>query len=101
MGKLIRDLMPDIIERETGVRPKTRVLKEGKELVRALKAKVVEEALEVQSAHKRKDVRIELADLHQAAESLRAALNISMRDLEGEIRRRQRVRGVFERRLST
>lgn len=67
-GKLVRDKIPQIIERNDRYRPRTRTLAH-KEFERELRKKLVEEALEASKAPKSK-LTEELADIEEVIDTL-------------------------------
>jgi predicted house-cleaning noncanonical NTP pyrophosphatase (MazG superfamily) len=94
MSKLVRDLIPEVI-RSNGEEPVIEILT-GRELIDAMLAKVVEEALELQTADADHQLE-ELADLTEIAEALRSALGITAEQLASARRAKSQARGAFER----
>lgn len=78
--KLVRDKIPDIIQAKGG----TAIVKKlSPELyIKAIKHKLVEEAIEVRDAKTRQAVSEELADLLEVIDRIRVLANIPMQDLE-------------------
>jgi predicted house-cleaning noncanonical NTP pyrophosphatase (MazG superfamily) len=94
--KLVRDRIPEIIEGEG----KAAVWRElsDEEFRLALKAKALEEAVEVVDASD--DALLsELADLSEVIDGILRAYNLSREDLEAVRRRKNEERGGFDRRL--
>ena len=91
MGKLVRDRIPEIIRRE-GRSPAVERIG-GELLRRALKDKLVEEALELREAE---DIRDELADVLEVADALMAAYEADPADVRARQQEKRRERGGFE-----
>jgi predicted house-cleaning noncanonical NTP pyrophosphatase (MazG superfamily) len=97
MAKLVRDLVPEII-RSAGGDPCVRPARPPEHIL-LLKRKLVEEAQEVLSASDRAGVLEELADVWEVCQSLAAALELSVADIERVRAEKRRTRGGFERAL--
>ena len=95
-GKLVRDLIPDLIEAE-GRTAKVRVLTET-ELVPALTAKLAEEAEELRQAEPG-DRLGELADIYEVLSALTETLGFSGGQVQEAARRKRAERGGFGRRV--
>jgi predicted house-cleaning noncanonical NTP pyrophosphatase (MazG superfamily) len=96
-GKLIRDLIPPIMER-AGVRYATRSLAPDAYRLK-LAEKLQEEASEVARAATRAERVAELADLHEVLLALQASEGITADEVEAVRIHRLRERGGFEQRL--
>ncbi len=94
--KLVRDGIPRIIEAGGG-QPVTRVLDQAGYLT-ALRAKLVEEAEEAQTASGRQ-LRSELADVLEILQALAAAHGMSWEDVVAEAARKRDERGGFGQRI--
>lgn len=94
-GKLVRDRIPEIIYNDIGEKPKVRKLTERKEIDTALLRKLVEEALEVQSALDRSTLLEELADVEQVLIAIRAFYGISPQELEWVRKQKLSTHGGF------
>jgi predicted house-cleaning noncanonical NTP pyrophosphatase (MazG superfamily) len=94
--KLVRDGIPRIIEAGGG-QPVTRVLDQAGYLT-ALRAKLVEEAEEAQTASG-KQLRSELADVLEILQALAAAQGMSWEDVVAEAARKRDERGGFDQRI--
>ena len=94
--KLVRDGIPRIIEAGGG-QPVTRVLDQAGYLT-ALRAKLVEEAEEAQTASGRQ-LRSELADVLEVLQALAAAHGMSWEDVVAEAARKRDERGGFDQRI--
>jgi predicted house-cleaning noncanonical NTP pyrophosphatase (MazG superfamily) len=94
--KLVRDGVPRIIEAGGG-QPVTRVLDQAGYLT-ALRAKLVEEAREAQTASG-SQLRSELADVLEILQALAAAHGMSWEDVVAEAARKRDERGGFDQRI--
>lgn len=94
--KLIRDKLPDIM-RAQGLAVFDHRL-DDEEYRRALKAKLVEEAREAQSAEGVDELRGELADLLEVVHALAAAEGLEMYGIEAARQAKRAERGSFEAR---
>lgn len=91
--KLVRDLIPDIIRR-SGKTPRTRIVR-GSDHIRALLAKIVEEAHEAQDAPQ--DLLAEeLADVLTAINDLCEIAGINRADLATHLANKRSLRGGFK-----
>lgn len=95
--KLVRDKIPDII-RDNGQVPVTRVLNKI-ELINALRAKLVEEAKELQDATARKQIIAEVADVKEAYDALLRALHLLPQEVERAQAKKREKNGGFDLRL--
>jgi len=94
--KLVRDRVPEIIER-TGKTATWRELRDD-EFRLALKAKALEEAKEL--VHASDDALLsELADLSEVIDGILSAYNLSPDDLEMTRRKKNKKRGEFVRKI--
>jgi predicted house-cleaning noncanonical NTP pyrophosphatase (MazG superfamily) len=91
--KLVRDRIPLLIE-ERGEHVWS-VAVTGEDLSKVLKAKVVEESLELQSATRREDILEELADILEVVSSLAEHVNLTMNDVKKKAKQKRSERGGF------
>jgi len=92
-GKLVRDLIPVVIEKSGGL---ARVRKlERRSALAVLTRKLVEEALEAYESLP-EDLAEELADVLEVVDSIRNQLEVSATELEGIRTRKRSRRGGFE-----
>ncbi|WP_068430470.1 nucleoside triphosphate pyrophosphohydrolase [Rhodococcoides kyotonense] len=96
MGKLVRDLIPSIIE-ASGRRPEVRVL-DGDEYLAALTDKLFEEAREFQAADTT-DKPEELADVLEVVRALAASIGLGVTELEALADKKRVERGGFVERV--
>ncbi|MGU3435036.1 nucleoside triphosphate pyrophosphohydrolase [Actinomycetes bacterium M1A6_2h] len=96
MGKLVRDLIPDIIT-ASGRVPSTRILDPG-QYRDALFDKLFEEASELREAAELEKVE-ELADVYEVVRALAADLGITMSRLQDVAAQKRGSRGGFDRRV--
>ncbi len=98
MGKLVRDNIPDIIERSEGKKPKIRTLG-AKSYQQALLTKLVEEASEAASAKNKKDLVMELADVEEVLATIRWAFGIAKPVITKIQNKKRKERGGFIKRI--
>ncbi len=96
-GKLVRDRIPEIIL-AAGKSCEVKTL-EAEDFLPALKAKLVEEAAEVNNSASREELIAELADLYEVLETLQAATGLSQVEIDAVKHQRRESRGGFEKRL--
>ncbi|MGB3773578.1 MAG: nucleoside triphosphate pyrophosphohydrolase [Rhodococcus sp. (in: high G+C Gram-positive bacteria)] len=96
MGKLVRDLIPEIIE-ATGRTPVTRVLDDD-EYRMALQEKLVEEAAELRDATDA-DRAEELADVWEVVHALASDMGLTPAALARLAARKRAERGAFVGRI--
>lgn len=96
-GKLVRDLIPDLIRAEGG-EPALQVLDDAA-YDSALRAKLEEEAREVAEAESRTSMLEELADVYEVLLALARSASFDLRDVQEAARSKAEQRGAFERRL--
>lgn len=96
MGKLVRDLIPEIIERSGGT-PKVRLLAES-EYVEALHEKLLEEAEELRQADANARLE-EAADVYEVLLAIGRTLGVDMHAIASAADAKRAERGGFERRL--
>lgn len=97
MGKLVRDLVPDLV-RATGGSIETRVLADD-DFQRALRAKLVEEAREAFAAPDREALLDELADAMEVINALVRVTGFTSADLQLRVLQKAGTHGRFEHRL--
>lgn len=95
--KLVRDNIPDIIERD-GEKPITRVL-DDEEFKKALQDKLVEEAGEVRNTTSRDELEKEIGDVLEVIESLIKAFNLREEEIEKTKEERKKKRGGFDKHI--
>lgn len=94
-GKLVRDLIPELI-RQSGRNPNVRHIS-GDDLVRALGAKLIEEAEEVAASVTNRDDLIEdLADLTEVIAAVMKIRGIDGREVADAAAAKAGTRGRFE-----
>ena len=96
-GKLVRDLIPDIIAKSG--RAANIVKLNDADFLKKLRDKVVEEATEVRDAEDIPSLILELADLQEVIDTLRAAYQISHNNIISMQNHRRSSRGGFDQRL--
>jgi predicted house-cleaning noncanonical NTP pyrophosphatase (MazG superfamily) len=99
MGKLIRDRIPEILERR-GVEFTTTVLDDAG-FSRALRMKVLEEAQEVADAENAADLVEELGDLYEVLLALAEHEGVSEQEIRTRAAAKRETHGGFAGRLFT
>ncbi|MEI6439966.1 MAG: nucleoside triphosphate pyrophosphohydrolase [Alphaproteobacteria bacterium] len=97
VGKLIRDKLPSIM-RDQGLRIFEHSM-DDEAFEAALRAKLIEEAAEAQSAQTRTDLAHELADLQEVILALASFHGLSAQDVEAVRLKKRRARGGFDGRI--
>lgn len=96
MGKLVRDLIPEII-RANGGEPVTWQLSE-KEILGALTTKLLEEAEELRAAEPHEQLE-EAADVYEVLRAIAGVLGVSMDDVVARAEKKRAERGGFDERI--
>ncbi len=98
VDKLIRDKLPEIIERENGTSLECSILNDKEYLV-ALKAKLVEEAIEAQDAKMKEELIDEVADVMEVIDSILNIYGISSEEIQNRQKNHQNERGGFSKKI--
>lgn len=93
-SKLVRDKIPEQIQKETGRQPYFHILGE-EEYKKELNRKVLEEAHEFIEENSVE----ELADLLEVIDAIRTVKNISMEQVEEARKKKREKKGAFEKRF--
>lgn len=96
--KLVRDKIPEIIEKKLGQRPKTIAVNDGDFLIFLLK-KAVEEAYELKNSENSGHAIEELADLMEVMEEVLAFYKTDLKTLRSVQKEKRKERGGFKKRL--
>lgn len=96
MGKLVRDLIPEII-RTNGREPVTWQLSE-EEVLGALTSKLLEEAEELRAAEPHEQLE-EAADVYEVLRAIAGVLGVSMDDVVARAEKKRAERGGFDQRI--
>lgn len=96
--KLVRDNIPEIIEKERGQKPKTRTL-EGEEFQKYLLKKMVEEATELRNAKDKEHLAEELADLLAVIDELLKVNDLTLEEIRKIQTQKAEKRGGFKKRI--
>ena len=99
MGKLIRDRVPEILDRR-GVEFTTTVLDDA-DFARALRMKILEEAQEVADAETAADLVEELGDLYEVLMTLAKHEGLDEQDIRTRASAKRKTHGGFAGRLFT
>jgi len=96
--KLVRDNIPEIIEKDRGKKPETRTL-EGAEFQKYLLKKIVEEATELRNAKDREHMAEEMADMFAIIDELLATNDLKLEDIRKIQTQKAEKRGGFGKRI--
>ena len=97
VGKLVRDKLPKIM-RDQGLRVFEHTMADAA-FEAALRAKLIEEATEAQSAETKSDLANELADLQEVILALAGFHGLTAQDVETVRLEKRRARGGFDGRI--
>jgi predicted house-cleaning noncanonical NTP pyrophosphatase (MazG superfamily) len=98
LKKLVRDRIPEIIEKDTGEIVEIRTLDDD-EFLHELKGKLLEEVREVRAAEDPCTFLKELADLQEVIDALTDHCGFTQADLRREQKQKREDRGGFRLRL--
>ncbi len=96
-NKLIRDKILEII-RAAGERPYWRILN-GKEYLREIKKKILEEAEELIGAKDKKGIIDEIVDIQELTDVLISETGLTKSEIQKEQKIKNKKRGGFKKRL--
>ncbi|MBU2028320.1 nucleoside triphosphate pyrophosphohydrolase [Patescibacteria group bacterium] len=96
--KLIRDGIPEIIEKEKGRKPETRTLDEGEFKMYLLK-KMAEEAAELQEAEDKEHLEEELADVLELLGEILEVNGLNLGEIQKIQKEKAEKRGGFKKRI--
>ena len=97
--KLVRDKIPELVEKRTGKKPKIRMMESDKECERYLKTKVVEEADELKNAKGKIHLAEEMADILEIFDLLLELNKLTIKDVKKVQRQKAKERGGFGKKL--
>ncbi len=97
-GKLVRDRIPEIILKNDGMKPRTRILKQ-KEYRSELLKKLQEEVSEVLAAKKPKEILEELADVEEVVDALLVSAKLTRKEVSTIQKEKRKKRGGFLKRI--
>jgi predicted house-cleaning noncanonical NTP pyrophosphatase (MazG superfamily) len=96
--KLVRDNIPEIIEKDTGQKPETRTL-EGEEFQKYLLKKMVEESTELRGAKDKEHLAEELADMFEIIDELLTVSDLKPEEIREIQKQKAEKRGGFRKRI--
>jgi predicted house-cleaning noncanonical NTP pyrophosphatase (MazG superfamily) len=96
--KLIRDGIPEIIEKDRGQKPETRTLAEEEFKVYLLK-KLIEEAAELQDAKDKEHLAEEMADILELIDEILAVNGLNLGEIRKVQKEKAEKRGGFKKRI--
>jgi predicted house-cleaning noncanonical NTP pyrophosphatase (MazG superfamily) len=97
--KLVRDKIPEIVEKRTGQKTKIKILKLRKEFEKFLKAKVIEEASELNKTKNKIHLSEEMADILEIFDSLIKLNKLTFKEILEIKKKKARERGGFRKRI--
>lgn len=97
--KLVRDRIPELIERERGVKVKRQVISDDNEFLLLLIRKLREELAELQFSLKAGNLEEELADIFEIIDAITKLKAIPVSDVKKIQKKKRRERGGFEERI--
>ncbi len=97
VGKLVRDRIPDLI-RARGAEPTIRLLDEA-DYDAALRAKLIEEAQELQAAANPSELLAEAADVYEVLLALGDRIGVDLDAIAEAARHKRAERGAFHDRI--
>ena len=96
--KLIRDGIPEIIEKDTGQKPETRIL-DDEEFKGYLLKKMAEEAAELQDAKDKEHLAEEMADILELIDEILAVNGLNLGEIRKVQKEKAEKRGGFKKRI--
>lgn len=96
--KLIRDGIPEIIEKDTGQKPEMRTLNE-EEFKKYLLKKIAEEAEELQEAKDKEHLAEEVADILELIDEIMAVNGLNLEEIRKIQKEKAEKRGGFKKRI--
>jgi predicted house-cleaning noncanonical NTP pyrophosphatase (MazG superfamily) len=97
--KLVRNKIPEIVEKRTGEKPKCRIMKSDKEYQEYLIRKITEEASEFRDAKDKIHQYEEMADVMEIIDSLMALNKLKLSDVRKVQNQKNKERGGFKKRI--
>jgi predicted house-cleaning noncanonical NTP pyrophosphatase (MazG superfamily) len=97
--KLVRDKIPEIIEKDLGRLPKMRILRKDSEMKKYLLRKVVEEAVELNEAKNKNHIAEEMADVLEIFDAILKMTKMNMKTVRKIQKEKAKKRGGFEKRV--
>lgn len=97
--KLVRDRIPELIEKNEGRKVKTKILANNTDFLLALARKTREEVAELELSIKVGNVKEELADLLELFEAITRIRAFSMAEVKEVQVKKKKERGGFEKRV--
>jgi len=97
--KLIRDLIPEIIEKRAGKKPGLRILKNNQEYQKYLLKKVLEEAEEFSKVKDKTHLVEEMADMLELFDAIIKHNKLDKKDIQKIKKEKAQLRGGFKKRI--
>jgi predicted house-cleaning noncanonical NTP pyrophosphatase (MazG superfamily) len=97
--KLVRDKIPEIVEKRTGRKTRTKIMKSRKEYENFLKAKVIEEANELSKTKDKIHLVEEMSDILEIFDSLIELNKLTFGKIRKIQKQKAKERGGFKKRI--
>lgn len=97
--KLVRDRIPEIIEKNEKKKVKTRILKDNKEYLNFLLKKIEEETNELINTKNKKHLVEELSDVMEIIDEILKLKNLNLKEIRKAQKEKNIKRGGFEKRI--
>src|SRR3989338_1172239 len=97
--KLVRDNIPAIIKRRTGMEPETKILDEDGEFLEYILKKVIEESTELKHSLKNGNMQEELADMFELLTTLLKFKGWTREEILSIQKEKVQKNGAFEKRI--
>ncbi len=99
LPKLVRDKIPEIIKKNEGQVPRTRILRKDAEMKKYLLKKVLEEAEELSRAKNKNHIAEEMADLLEIFDAILDMTKMDMETIRRIQKEKAKKRGGFKKRI--
>jgi predicted house-cleaning noncanonical NTP pyrophosphatase (MazG superfamily) len=97
--KLVRDNIPEIVEKLTGKKVKTKILEDGGEYLQFLLHKVEEEANELANANDKEHLIEEISDVVELLDAILAFSKLDWETVKKVQKEKAQKRGGFKKRI--
>lgn len=97
--KLVRDKIPEIIEKNEKIKVKTKILKNNKEYLNFLLKKIEEEANELVNTKNKDHLIEELSDIMEIIDEILKLKNLNLKEIRKAQKEKNKKRGGFKKRI--
>lgn len=97
--KLVRDRIPEIIKKSTGVEPEYKILDDDSAFLDALLKKIIEESVELRQSLENGNLEEELADIFEIIDAILALRHGSVNHIVAIQKEKHEKRGGFDKRI--